>query len=146
MDTPPKVEKINLIVSQQEDYSLDSIQEEKYPIQIDSRIINSAAVKYGTTTYWDSKKELVGAQGTIYIYSDYQTYTDDTGNIKYIAGLKVGDGNAYLIDAPFLDTIPMQHILNTNIHITSSERSFWNNKITCKDDVKDEVLILTKEK
>ena len=64
------------------------------------------------------------------------------------AGLKIGDGKAYVIDLPFLnDTSGIdfdQHINNTTIHITNEEREFWNNKINCRDTVISETLFLTR--
>ena len=53
---------------------------------------------------------------------------------------------AYGIDLPFVgDDIAnqlIQHIADTVAHITVEERTFWNNKINCNDEVIDETLIL----
>ena len=61
------------------------------------------------------------------VYTDFSSYEDaETGEIHYIPGFKIGDGNAYLIDKPFLsDDIRMtliNHINNGTIHITAEER------------------------
>ena len=60
-----------------------------------------------------------------------------TYNNQAIPAVKIGDGLAYLIDLPFIDasvTRLMEHINNTQIHITQAEREFWNNKVRCDDD------------
>lgn len=62
--------------------------------------IGEKHVKYATTEYWNSHPTIVSMRGTIYIYSDYSK--DPEG--RDIAGFKVGDGNAYLIDLPFSTT------------------------------------------
>lgn len=99
-------------------------------------------VFYDTTANWNAKRDFVGTRGCIYVYSDYQQ--DGDGN--NIPGIKIGDGNAYLIDAPFIDSPYKQHIEDTVIHVTSEERNKWNNKVTCFLDVNDnEKLIFSKD-
>jgi hypothetical protein len=56
-------------------------------------------VLYASTAYWDGHPEIISQRGVIYIYSDWKQDAD--GN--YIAGFKVGDGNAYLSDMPFVN-------------------------------------------
>ena len=87
-------------------------------------------VLYADTATWNSQAQLVSQQGYIYIYSDYKQ--DSSGND--IPGIKVGDGNAYLIDLPFSTKLIDEHIADAIIHITSAERDFWNNKVTCYID------------
>lgn len=94
-------------------------------------------VLYDTTDGWNAQKDLQSEKGVIYIYSDYKWE-----NGSNIAGIKVGDGNAYLYDMPFLDTLYDKHINNLEIHITSEERKRWNNKVT--SDIDGETLILSK--
>lgn len=84
-------------------------------------------VLFNTTTGWDSQITLVSQTNTIYVYTDHDT--DSDGN--NVAGIKVGDGNAYVVDLPFTDAIAMEHIADNTRHITSSERDFWNNKVRC---------------
>lgn len=84
-------------------------------------------VKFNTTSGWNSQVTLVSESETLYVYTDHQT--DSQGNA--IAGIKVGDGNAYVVDLPFTDTVMMEHIADTSVHITDSERAFWNNKVSC---------------
>lgn len=87
-------------------------------------------VLYADTATWNSQAQLISQQGYIYIYSDHQQ--DSSGN--NIPGIKVGDGNAYLIDLPFSTKLIDEHIADAVAHITSAERDFWNNKVTCYID------------
>lgn len=100
-----------------------------------------------TTEHWNSQKDLVGRKGCLYIYTDH--YIDQNGNP--IPAAKVGDGSAYLIDAPFIDAsveIVQTHINDKVAHITEDERDFWNNKVTAylSADADDERLVLTKNR
>ena len=87
-------------------------------------------VLYDNTASWNSQPQLISQLGYLYIYSDYKQ--DGEGN--NIPGIKVGDGNAYLIDLPFSTKLIDEHIANAIIHITQAERDFWNNKVTCYID------------
>lgn len=84
-------------------------------------------VLFNTTAGWNAQAALVSQADTLYIYTDYQR---DSSN-NPVAGIKVGDGNAYLIDLPFTDAIAMEHIADNTRHITSAEREFWNDKVSC---------------
>lgn len=102
--------------------------------------LRSPAVYFDTKANWDAQTTLVGEENSIYVYTDYQQ--KDGHNI---AGIKVGDGNAYLIDNPFLDTIYYDHVRDSDIHITAAERAFWNNKDRCYYSLTDlETLVFTK--
>ena len=97
-------------------------------------------IYFDTKANWDAQPYIVGEEHAIYVYTDYM---QDNG--KNIAGIKIGDGNAYLIDNPFLDKIYYEHVNDLNVHITALERAFWNNKVTCDESqVNNEILILTK--
>ena len=88
-------------------------------------------VKRNTTQGWNSQSTLVGLKDVVYLYTDHQTIDNGDGTITYKPGAKIGDGSAYLIDTPFIgddDPRVSAHILNNEIHITQSEREFWNNK------------------
>ena len=58
-----------------------------------------------------------------------------------IAGFKVGDGLAYVVDLPFVDALMDLHMRNDNIHVTAEEKAFWNAKN--RGFVNGENLILT---
>lgn len=84
-------------------------------------------ILFGTTADWSPATPIQSESDKLYIYTDYQT--DSQG--RHIAGIKVGDGNAYVIDLPFIDEVYMDHISNTTIHVTAEEKVFWNNKLNC---------------
>ena len=95
-------------------------------------------VLFDTTANWATRGTEVSERNTVYVYVDYQTV--DGYNV---AGIKVGDGLAYITDLPFTDTLMQRHIQDTTIHITQAEREFWNNKE--RSMIYGENLILTKE-
>ena len=100
----------------------------------DKEVSGGAAIHYGTTAYWNSQSTLVGENNHIYVYTDYTTITSN-GETKNVPNIKIGDGNAYLIDNPFITTSVEQlinlHINDTTQHITAEERTIWNDKIRC---------------
>ena len=96
-------------------------------------------VLFNTTAAWNAQVQLTSEPDTLYIYTDHQT--DSQGN--KIAGIKVGDGNAYLIDLPFTDAVIMEHIDDNVRHITAEERAFWNNKVSCYLADGDRVIFTT---
>lgn len=94
-----------------------------------------------TTTNWNQQATLQSVEGWIYVYTDHQKLGDQN-----IPGMKIGDGNAYLIDLPFTDAVYASHIADKIIHITQEERDKWNNKVTCYiDPSHDKKLIFSKE-
>lgn len=101
---------------------------------------SSPEIFYDTKANWDAQPELVGRNHTIYIYTDNHSVDG-----KVIAGIKVGNGLTYLIDLPFLDDIYWEHVNNSNIHVTQTEKDNWNDKITCYvDPDAPERLVFTK--
>lgn len=90
-------------------------------------------VLYNTSEYWNSRPQLVAKKGYLYVYSDYKQIDNED-----IAGIKVGDGTSYLIDMPFIDKPLDEHVSNMIRHITSEERTFWNNKVRCYIDPENE--------
>jgi len=101
-----------------------------YDTLIKGYVDGKVPVLYNTTTGWNSQPSLVSAQGFLYVYTDYKKNAQN----QDIAGIKFGDGQAYLIDLPFIDEMLYEH-LNDNIkHITQQEREFWNNKVRCYAD------------
>ena len=107
-------------------------------------ILSGSNIHIDTTENWNAQKTLVAKKGHLYIYSDYRTI----GGID-VAAMKVGDGNAYLIDIPFLcgnSTALDNHIADSESHITQEERLFWNNKVTCFMSNGDEESIVFSKK
>lgn len=104
-------------------------------------------VKMDTTAAWT----LVGGsftplKGEIIVYSDYQT-VDGT----VIPGIKIGTGNAYVGDLPFVDedtrATLLAHIGNADIHVTAAQKTFWAGKIDVDEtdgEVSNETLIFTR--
>ena len=107
-------------------------------------------VSENTIEGWDSNPQYLPKAGEICIYTDYMEIQDDLGNIIICPGIKVGDGNSYLIDMPFVGAeiryevlnALRQHEQNTLIHVSQADRDFWNNKLNY--DAVDEELILTR--
>ena len=99
--------------------------------------VTDAPIHYGTTDQWNSQPDLVGKKGHIYVYSDFGE-TDIDGEKVIVPNIKIGDGNAFLIDNPFLtatvDDIINLHITDTDVHISAEERDFWNEKVRCYID------------
>jgi hypothetical protein len=96
----------------------------------------SRPVYCNTTAGWNAQTTLVSEEGAIYIYSDYDEIEGTP-----LAGFKVGDGLAYVVDLPFIDAKVQSHMADDDIHITPAERTFWNNKNRGRVD--GENLILT---
>ena len=114
----------------------------------DKEISDGAAIHYGTTAYWNSQSTLIGENNHIYVYTDYTTITSD-GELKNVPNIKIGDGNAYLIDNPFITTsiedLLQSHIGDNIKHITDDERLLWNGKVTCYLSAADnETIVFTK--
>ena len=96
-------------------------------IKLDS--IPQNIIHSNTTAYWDARPSLIGQAGHIYVYTDHDHIGDQD-----IPGMKIGDGLAYLIDAPFVDgnaSALINHMNDMGVHITPQERNFWNNKVRC---------------
>lgn len=110
-------------------------------------VLDRTAIHYATTANWNAEPELVGEAGHVYIYSDYTRVEDDQGNVSYIPALKVGDGETLLIDSPFLisgdDQEFIDHINNQSIHVSTYDRSTWNEKVTISADESDENLLFS---
>lgn len=97
-----------------------------------------------TKAHWDAQSSLIGQLNHIYIYTDYQTIDGES-----VPGIKIGDGLAYLIDAPFVagnDAVLNEHIADSDVHVTAQERLFWNDKVTCFISQGDaETVVFSKE-
>lgn len=107
-------------------------------------------VSENTTEGWSANPQYLPKAGEICIYTDYMTVKDDLGRDITFPGIKVGDGNSYLVDMPFVGAETRyliinairEHESNTQIHITQNEREFWNNKLNY--DIAGDELILTR--
>ena len=87
-----------------------------------------------TKQEWDSDLTFISELNVLYIYSNYKTIQKDDQEI-IVPGIKIGDGKSFLIDLPFLngasgfDEILIDHIDSNNIHVSQTDRNFWNNKL-----------------
>lgn len=101
-----------------------------------------------TTEHWNENRLFVPMKGEVIIYTDHGKIDDGYGNLIDVPGIKIGDGNAYLIDLPFVGNDVryeiMQEIRNHEdnhiIHITQEEREYWNNKLD--SELNGETLVL----
>lgn len=98
-------------------------------------------IYFNTTENWNTDLSYVPNSNDIIIYTDKSIL-----NGKNVPGIKIGDGNAYLVDLPFItDDLAytlMNHINDSVAHITAEERTFWNNKINL--EVKGEELLFNR--
>lgn len=111
--------------------------------------ISDIPIHYGTTEHWNSQPDLVGKKSHIYVYSDYAE-TEIDGEIVAVPNIKIGDGSAFLIDNPFVtksvEDILNLHLNDGDVHISETERDFWNEKVRCFIDPEDpEKIIFTTE-
>ena len=87
-----------------------------------------------TTAEWNIS-HVVSKDKAFYIYTDYQNQ-----NGVNIPGIKIGDGNAYVADLPFVTDWILEGL------VTREERNFWNNKVTAYiDPNKSTRLVLSKD-
>ena len=96
-------------------------------------------VRFDTTANWNAQTTLVSEANTIYIYTDHGTSSEGYD----IAGIKVGDGLAYVVDLPFIDEAVTEHIADSNIHVTPAEKAFWNNKVRCYFTGEEQLIFTT---
>lgn len=109
---------------------------------------NTLTFESRTVEEWNAERDLISQENVLYIYSNYRTAQDDHGNDVYLPGLKLGDGKAFLIDLPFLNSGAMDqdildHINNNVIHVSLADREFWNNKLNLVQP-ETETLILNR--
>lgn len=111
-------------------------------IQYDTRI----KLKSDTTAHWLANPRFIPLAGEVLVYTDYET----DANGDYIPAMKIGDGQTYGVDLPFVSDDIRNDILNhtrdENVHITAQERLFWNNKLNVNDsqEVVNGVLIFNR--
>ena len=106
--------------------------------------------KRDTTNNWYNNPTFIPLDGEIIIYTDYESKTNEKGEVINIPGIKIGDGQTYGVDLPFVneslrDTI-LEHINNSDIHTSALEKLFWNNKLNVNDtqEVIENILIFNR--
>lgn len=109
--------------------------------------------KRDTTQHWNEARGFVPLAGEVIIYTDYKTTRkeiDGEMTNVHIPGIKIGDGQTYVQDLPFVDTELrdrlMDHINNQDLHVTLQEKLFWNNKLNVDDtsEVVDTALVFNR--
>lgn len=111
-------------------------------------------LKRDTTENWNNTRGFVPLAGEVIIYTDYKSI-EVNGVTKYIPGIKIGTGNAYVQDLAFVDDDLrdklITHIENADLHTTLAEKAFWNNKVNIDDsyeliyhELEDETLIFNR--
>lgn len=97
-------------------------------------------LKRDTTDNWNHARGFVPLDGEIIIYTDYKSITEEINGdnvITWVPGIKIGDGQTYVQDLPFVDKELRQelleHINDANAHVTAVEKTFWNNKLNVND-------------
>lgn len=142
-----QLEELNLIVkgSEPEDYAdglvnrVEVLEILVKQIQEDTRY----KIYYDTTENWNNQPTLVSEEGSIYIYSDGKI-VEKEGESIVIPRIKIGDGNAYLIDKPFIDS-DIREKIETLVTITQEDIDRWNSQLDVKiNNVDEENLIFYK--
>ena len=86
-------------------------------IAIDSSSGGGTGNLVDTTANWNRvASTYIPPNGVWVIYSDYSTKTENGVTVN-VAGAKIGTGNAYLADLPF-------------VTVTPQEKEFWNQKVS----------------
>lgn len=99
----------------------------------DAVIASGAKIYYDTSENWNKKSSLISEKGSLYIYSDKFS----SGDIP-IPAIKVGDGNAYVIDLPFTSDILNDHINNMVVHLSARDRWKLENSVCAEMSQVDE--------
>ena len=79
-----------------------------------------------TTANWNSKVTYVPEDGDIIIYIDKSTI-EEGGSVKNVPGIKIGDGNAYCVDLPFVADDIAKEAGKTNKYEASDSQFLFNN-------------------
>ena len=101
-------------------------------------------LKHDTTANWNKTTGFVPKAGEVIIYDDYEVksytvteYGQTVEKTALIPNIKIGTGNAYVQDLPFVDEktreMLLEHIRNQDIHVTLQEKQFWDNKVNIDD-------------
>lgn len=110
---------------------------------------NTLTYESRTVEEWNSDVDFVSQKDTLYIYSNYRVIEDDEDNEIFLPGLKIGDGKAFLIDLPFLNTGTLDqqildHINDNVIHVSLQDRQFWNRKLNYHLEDSSQTLVLNR--
>ena len=81
-------------------------------------ISDKATVLTDTTANWNAQLQFIPQAGDIIVYTDHSQKEDGAGNIIEIPGVKIGDGNAYLID---LRAALENYLSNLILHLVADD-------------------------
>ena len=106
-------------------------------LENDVGYITDLPIERRSTAEWNAANDYIPPANTILFYTD-------TNQIK------ISDGLAYAADLPFVTdavkneilTTITEHTGNTNIHVNTEDKTFWNNKLNC--ELEGELLILNR--
>lgn len=114
--------------------------------------LNLATTYFKTTAEW-ARLPVISEKNALYVYTDYEKRIDEEGKEYYIAGFKIGDGNAYVSDLPFQLTITdaiietaeraKEHMASASIHVSDEDRLRWDNKVSASVNEESETLLLS---
>lgn len=130
-------------------------------VSISSTLSSKQDILVATKQEWKAQSSFKPRRGQIVIWSDKSTVLstwEENGHVAsgevIIPGVKIGNGNAYNLDLPFVgDDIAFQLVqhIQSRMHVTDEERASWNHKITVGDlndpedtGVIDETLMITR--
>jgi hypothetical protein len=89
--------------------------------------------KHDIEANWNKALNFVPLAGEIVIYDIDETHS--------VPRVKIGDGNAFLIDLPFTtDNVVnqlLEHTEDSYLHLVAGEREKWNDKVRCYIDSTD---------
>lgn len=103
----------------------------------------------GTTDYWNSLVGYIPPANSVIIYTDYYSEVIDEQEVNY-PNIKIGSGNGFVQDLVFIGQHESEelisHINNSNIHVTTTDKQRWNNKLNIDDtnEVVNETLIFNR--
>ena len=117
-------------------------------------VTSPAGMVVGTKSEWQAQPSFVPYRGQIVVWIDKNTLSSG----MLVPGTKIGDGNAYNIDLPFVGEDIMEAALSalaihaaSDSHLKPGERECWNHKISVgdiedpnDDGVLNETLIITR--
>lgn len=99
---------------------------------------NYPLIFYDTTENWNSHPEILAQRAAIYVYSNARIYEGVP-----IPDIKIGNGNSYLIDLPFIDS-DILSVINNYTPVSQEDKMRWDNKINCDIDERFNLLIFNR--
>ena len=97
-----------------------------------------------TAEYWQSRTDFIPPRGALVVCTD-RFRTEDG---RAVPGIRIGDGDAYVPDLPFVNADPEllrraeAHLTDSDLHVSPAEKTRWNSKLNC--GVEGTTLILNR--